>query len=87
LSLQVRAAIRATVATGVGALLLLIPGLNAILFVALMLPLWVLSNMGVSGLGSPLNGFFIPSAIGWTLVALVVWLMAYLLFRGTQLKD
>lgn len=74
----------ATVATGVGALLLLVPGLNVILFIALMLPLWVLSNMGIPSLGHPLHGFFVPSAVGWCLAASVAWLVSFALSLGAQ---
>jgi hypothetical protein len=74
-----KAAIRATVATAIGALLMLVPGLNVILLIAVMLPLWVLSDLGVPGLGSPLHGFFLPSTIGWVLVAVTFWCICHAL--------
>lgn len=72
-----RAAIRATVATGIGALLMLVPGPNVIILIAVMLPLAALSNMGVAGLGRHLHGFFIPSPLAWTLLAAAFWCVCY----------
>lgn len=70
---RVKAGFRATMATCAGAVLLLIPGVNVILFIGLMLPLWMIGRLGVPGLGHELNGFFIPSPIGWTMGAIIVW--------------
>jgi hypothetical protein len=78
-----KSALRATIATGIGALLMLVPGINVIILIAVMLPLWMLSEAGIPGLGRPLHGFFIPSGIGWTLVAMTFWgiCYAFLLWR------
>lgn len=67
---------------GVGVLLMLVPGLNVLVLIAVMLPLWMASDLGVPGLGYALNGFFVPSALGWCLVALAFWNACFVLFLG-----
>lgn len=74
-------ALRATLCVAITALLALIPVTNVLVLIAAMLPLWVLSGWGVPGLGHPLNGFFIPSALGWTLAACALWLLCFFLLR------
>ena len=81
MSIRKKAAIRATMATGAWALLMLIPVVSAITLIAFMIPLWTLSNIGVPALGRELNGFFVPSAIGWSLIAGFVWLSLFWLFH------
>ena len=73
---------RATLFTGVGALLMLVPGVNALILVGVMLPLWVMNDLGVPGLGSAVNGFFMPSVIGWLLVGLSFWSFCFVLSLG-----
>ena len=80
---RVKAAFRATIATGVAGLLLLVPGINVILLIGVMLPLWTISGMGVPGLGRELHGFFIPSPVGWSIVAVVVWTACFAFFSAT----
>ena len=76
------AAVRATIATAIGGLLMLVPVVNVLILIFVMLPLWVASDLGISGLGRPLNGFFVPSAIGWCFVAGVFWGISYILSLG-----
>lgn len=76
------AAGRATIVTGVGALLMLVPGVNVLILIGVMLPLWVLSDAGIPGLGSAVNGFFVPSGIGWSLVGLTFWMLCFVLSLG-----
>ena len=76
------AALRATLVTGLGCALMLVPVINALILIFVMLPLWVASDLGVPGLGHPLNGFFVPSAIGWCVVAGVFWGVTYVLALG-----
>ena len=80
MSIRGRAAIHAALATGVWALLMLVPLVSAISLIAFMLPLWILSNLGVPGLGRELNGFFVPSAVGWGLIAGFVWTVLFWIF-------
>ena len=86
MSIRGRAAIRATFATGVWALLMLIPLVSAINLIAFMLPLWIISNLGIPGLGHETNGFFDPSAAGWGLIASFVWLVFFWIFRGRLMR-
>jgi len=72
---------RATLATSIGALLMLIPFVSAITLIMFMIPLWILSNLGVPALGREVNGFFVPSAIGWSLIAGFVWLTFFWFFH------
>lgn len=60
---------------------MLVPFVSAISLMAFMLPLWMLSNLGVPGLGRELNGFFVPSAGGWGLIAGFVWLALFWIFH------
>lgn len=76
------AARRATIITAVGALLTLVPGVNALILIGVMLPLWVMSDAGVPGLGSAVNGFFVPSVMGWSLVGLAFWTLCFVLSLG-----
>lgn len=71
----------AALVTGAWALLMLVPFVSAISLIAFMLPLWTLSNLGVPGLGHELNGFFVPSAAGWGLIAGFVWLVLFWFFH------
>jgi|GEM_PF-2113758 len=83
---RVKAGFRATIATCVGAVLLLVPGLNVILFIGLMLPLWMISGLGVPGLGEEFNGFFILSPLGWTMGAIIVWSIFFYAFNKSLKK-
>jgi len=83
-NIQTKAALRATLVVGVWAALMLVPFVYVITLIVFMLPLWILHGMGIPGLGSELNGFFVPSAIGWTLAAGLVWLLAFWLFHRRQ---
>lgn len=74
MSIRSRAALQATLATGTWALLMLVPFVSAISLIVFMLPLWILQGFGIPGLGRELNGFFVPSAVGWGLIAGFVWL-------------
>ena len=76
------AAVRATVATVIGGLLMLVPVINVLMLIFVMLPLWIANDLGVPGLGRPLNGFFVPSAIGWCVVAGIFWGISYVLSLG-----
>jgi uncharacterized membrane protein len=78
--------LRALLATGTWALLMLVPPIYALGLIGFMLPLWVLDDFGVPGLGRQLNGFFLPSAVGWSLIAAVVWLMFFLFFRRRLMR-
>lgn len=75
------AATNASLAVLVGAVLCLIPHVYVLTLLAVMLPLWMLSGAGVPGLGRELNGFFLPSAIGWSLAAAVFWIGCYCFLR------
>ena len=86
MSIRGRAAIRATLATGTWALLMLIPVISAINLIAFMLPLWIISNLGIPGLGHETNGFFDPSAAGWSLIACFVWIVFFWIFRGRLMR-
>ena len=74
----------AAAATALTALLGLVPGLNVLLFIALMLPLWLIHGLGIVNLGRELNGFFVPNAAGWTLACGIVW--AFWLVIGLNLR-
>lgn len=88
MSVRVRAAIHAAIATGVWALLMLVPLVSVISLIAFMFPLWILNDLGVPGLGRELNGFFVPSAVGWCLIAGFVWLaLFWLLLRRLKRKE
>ncbi|HEY0502210.1 MAG TPA: hypothetical protein VGD42_01845 [Lysobacter sp.] len=76
------AAVRATIATVVGGCLLLVPAINVMIFIGLMLPLWIVSDLGVPGLGEPSNGFFVPSTVGWCLITGTFWAISYVLALG-----
>lgn len=79
---RITAATRATIATGIGALLMLVPVVNALILIGVMLPLWVMNDIGVPGLGSAVNGFFVPSVLGWLLVGLTFWTICFVLSLG-----
>lgn len=66
---------------GAWALLMLVPIVSAITVIMFMMPLWILSNIGVPALGRELNGFFVPSVIGWSLIGGFVWLSLFWLFH------
>jgi len=61
---------------------MLVPLVFAVGLVVFMLPLWFLDNLGVPGLGHELNGFFVPSALGWGLAAGTAWLFFFWIFLG-----
>lgn len=76
------AAVRATIATVIGGALMLVPVVNVLILIVVMLPLWVASDLGVPGLGRQLNGFFVPSAMGWCLIGGFFWGFSYVLSLG-----
>lgn len=74
MGLGTKAAIRATIATGIGGILMLVPPIGIPIFlIVFMLPLWALDGIGIIDLGHELNGFFVPSAVGWSFATLVTW--------------
>lgn len=79
---RINAATRATIITGIGALLMLVPVVHALILIVVMLPLWVMNDIGVPGLGRAVNGFFVPSVIGWLLVGLTFWAICFVLSLG-----
>lgn len=81
MSIRGKAAVRATLVTGAWAVLMLIPFVSAITLIVFMLPLWALGNLGVPGLAHELNGFFVPSAVGWSLITAFVWLAFFRIFH------
>ncbi|MGN2248138.1 hypothetical protein ACFWZ3_15770 [Frateuria sp. GZRR35] len=81
MSLLARAALKATVVLLVCAALMWVPPIRMLVYLfLLMFPLWMLSSAGVPGLGHELNGFFVLSAAAWSLVAMVLWLIAFRIF-------
>ena len=83
---QRKAAARATLAVSVWALLMLFPPVYVLTLIPAMLPLWVLSNLGVGGLGNELHGFFVPSVTGWWLVATIAWILFFWFFHARLRK-
>ena len=81
MSVRARAALKATLVTAAWALLMLVPFVSVICLIVFMLPLWALKNLGVPGLGHELHGFFVPSTLGWALIAVAVWLLFFSLFH------
>ena len=83
-----RAFINAVVATGAWGVAMLIPGANIIGLIVVMLPLWMLHDAGLHGLGEPNNGFFVPTTLGYVVGAFIIWLVLFLLFLvGARSKD
>lgn len=82
MSPQATAAKKAGIAVGIGVLLMLVPGINVLVLIGVMLPLWLVSDLGVPGLGYALNGFFVPSMLGWCLAAIAVWSACFAWFFG-----
>ena len=86
-----RAAFNACVMTLLGALVFFIPGIDVIALIIVMLPLWVVSDFAMVPLGRETNGFFVPNATGWLVVAAVFWLLCFsvakLIDRGTRGKE
>ena len=70
--------------TGIWAVAMAIPGLNVLGLIVVMLPLWFLNDMGIGGLGSPNNGFFVPTQFGFALGGFIIWLGWFLLFLVAQ---
>ena len=77
-------ALLATTATGCAFVVAIIPGLNVLALIVVMLPLWVIDDKTVIDVGQPLHGFFIPNALGWTLVASTFWLFWFLIGINTK---
>lgn len=48
-----RAAGRATIAIVIGGLLMSVPAVNVLLLIFVMLPLWIVNDLDVPGLGQP----------------------------------
>lgn len=87
MALGSKAAIRATIATAIVGILMLVPPIGIPIFViVLMLPLWALDGIGIVDFGHELNGFFVPNAAGWSLAALVTWALLFVLFYGLAKK-
>ena len=78
----------ATVTAGITTLfvsiLAMIPGINIIIFIVVMLPLWFVHNLGVFDLGRELHGFFIPNKAGWAFIFAAVWLFWLFIGFNTQ---
>lgn len=75
------AAIRAAIATGIGAILMLVPPIGIPIFLLVfMLPLWALDNADVINLGDERHGFFVPNIAGWCLMAAVTWTVFFAIF-------
>lgn len=79
-----RAFTKAVLVTGVWGIVMLIPGFNIIGLIVVMLPLWMLHDAGLRGLGEPNNGFFVPTTLGYFVGAFVIWLLWFLLFLATS---
>jgi len=79
-----RAFTRAAIVTGVWGVVMLIPGFNIIGLIIVMLPLWMLHDAGLHGLGDPKSGFFVPTALGYFVGAFIIWLEWFLLFLATS---
>jgi len=78
-----QAAFRASIATLVGAALMLVPPIGVPVFLLVfMLPLWAVDAIGIVDVGSEVHGFFVPNAAGRVLAVVVVWSMFFLLFRA-----
>jgi hypothetical protein len=76
-----RAGFYATVMTGVFGLLFLIPVVNVFAFIALMLALWPVDSLGILDIGKEQNGFFVPTALGFCLGAVIFWTLCFLFLR------
>lgn len=50
-----------------------VPLLYVLGSITVMLPLWLLHDLGLSGLGRPENGFFEPTSAGYALGAFIIW--------------
>jgi len=70
----------ATVSAAVALVVGLIPGLQILVLIAVQIPLWILSDAGIAGLGEGREGFFIPTSSGWMVALLVFWLSCCLFF-------
>jgi len=64
--------------------IMLIPGLNVLGLIAVMLPLWMAHDMGIRGLGTPREGFFVPSELGFFIGALILLTLCFILFLVFQ---
>ena len=78
------ATVTAGITTLVVSILAMIPGINVLIFIVVMLPLWLIHNLGVFDLGRELHGFFIPNKAGWVFIFAVVWLFWLLIGFNTQ---
>ncbi|GEM_PF-1616393 len=64
-------------------ILALIPGVQLMVMFIAMLPLWMLSDAGVGGLGEPKEGFFVPTEHGMAVALFAFWLLCFsLVFIG-----
>ena len=77
-------ALLATTATGCAFIVALVPGLNILVLILVMLPLWVIDNKTAIDLGEPLHGFFVPNKLGWTVVAGAFWLFWFFIGVNTR---
>ena len=81
------AALRATIVVLACAALMLVPPIRWLAYLLLlMLPFWMLSRLGVPGLGHELNGFFVLSTVAWLAAAVLLWLISFSLFYARAKK-
>ena len=77
------AGLYASLTTGVGTLLFVIPMpvVNILALIVIMLPLWVINDFGFINLGYVNNGFFIPNVLGYTIAGGFFWLLCFFVMR------
>jgi hypothetical protein len=79
-----RAAILASVLVGAASLVVYFQApqsLAVILYIAVMVPLWAVDNLGVIDVGRDENGFFLPTPAGYMVGAMIFWCVLLLLIR------
>lgn len=78
----VRAAIVSTLVISVASLVVYAEAPKAlalILYIVVMIPLWLIDDLGVIDIGSELNGFFLPTPVGYAIGASIFWVVVFLL--------
>lgn len=53
------------------------PAIEIMGTIPIMLPFWILNDMGVNGSGRATNGFFVPSGSGWLVGLFIYWLAVF----------
>ena len=91
------ATVWATIWAALALILGLIPGVQMGVLLLAMLPLWMLNDAGVEGLGHVRSGFFIPTEQGlavalgvlWVLCLVLMWVVMLLkaLWRGPLAEE